>query len=216
MKRVALGLLLASIAGAAGAADMSAPRAAYTKAPMMSPAINWTGFYIGAMGGYASEATSDSLRIKGGFAGGTLGYNWQSGMMVLGIEADGAWADLSSTASQGGVTLTDKVQSLSTVRGRIGAAFDQILLYGTGGVAFADNKISGSVPGVTVSDTKIHTGWAAGVGLEWMFTRAWSLKTEYLYRRFDSQTYFTTQLPPGIASGTLAMNSLQVGINYHF
>src|SRR5947207_2363693 len=136
MKRVVLGLLLASIAGAAGAADMSAPRAAYTKAPMMSPAINWTGFYIGAMGGYASEATSDSLRIKGGFAGGTLGYNWQSGMMVL--------------------------------------------------------------------------------GLEWMFTRAWSLKTEYLYRRFDSQTYFTTQLPPGIASGTLAMNSLQVGINYHF
>ena len=109
-----------------------------------------------------------------------------------------------------------KVQSLSTVRGRIGAAFDQILLYGTGGVAFADNKISGSVPGVTVSDTKIHTGWAAGVGLEWMFTRAWSLKTEYLYRRFDSQTYFTTQLPPGIASGTLAMNSIQVGINYHF
>jgi outer membrane immunogenic protein len=99
MKRVALGLLLASIAGAAGAADMSA-RPAYTKAPMMSPAINWTGFYIGAIGGYASEATSDSLRINGGFAGGTLGYNWQSGMLVLGIEADGAWADISSTATQ--------------------------------------------------------------------------------------------------------------------
>src|SRR5207302_11170642 len=73
MKRVALGLLLASIAGAAGAADMSAPRAAYTKAPMMSPAINWTGFYIGGMGGYASEVTSDLLRIQGGFAGCSLG-----------------------------------------------------------------------------------------------------------------------------------------------
>ena len=59
MKRLALGLLLASIAGAACAADMSAPRAAYTKAPAMSPAINWSGFYIGAMGGYAAEAASD-------------------------------------------------------------------------------------------------------------------------------------------------------------
>src|SRR4051794_9083003 len=97
MKRLALGLLMASIAGAAGAADMSA-RPAYTKAAMMSPATNWTGFYIGAMGGYASEATSDSLAIKGGFAGGTVGYNWQSSMWVLGIEGDGAWANLSSTA----------------------------------------------------------------------------------------------------------------------
>src|SRR3954468_24610810 len=101
MKRVVLGLLLASIAGAAGAADMSA-RPAYTKAPMMSPAINWTGFYIGAMGGYAAEAANDSLAIKGGFAGGTLGYNLQSGMLVLGIEADGAWADISRSASAAG------------------------------------------------------------------------------------------------------------------
>jgi outer membrane immunogenic protein len=216
MKRLALGLLLASIAGAAGAADMSA-RPAYTKAPMMSPATNWTGFYIGAMGGYASEATSDSLGIKGGFAGGTVGYNWQSSMWVLGIEGDGAWANLSSTASAAGlVTLTDKVQSLGTIRGRVGAAFNQILLYGTAGVAFADNKISGNVLGRPLSESKVHTGWAAGGGIEWMFTHGWSLKAEYLYRRFDSKTYLTTQLPPGIASGTLAMNSVQVGINYHF
>src|SRR4051812_9275304 len=140
MKRVVLGLLLASIAGAAGAADMSA-RPAYTKAPMMSPATNWTGFYIGAMGGYAAEAANDSLAIKGGFAGGTLGYNWQSGMLVLGVEADAAWADISRSASAAGlVTVTDKVQSLGTVRGRVGAAFNQILLYGTGGVAFADTS----------------------------------------------------------------------------
>src|SRR4051795_6966700 len=103
MKRVVLGLLLASIAGAAGAADMSA-RPAYTKAPMMSPAINWSGFYIGAMGGYAAEATSDPLAIKGGFAGGTLGYNWQFGTVVLGLEADGAWADISNSVTVAGVT----------------------------------------------------------------------------------------------------------------
>ena len=216
MKRVFLGLLLASIAGAAGAADMSA-RPAYTKAPMMSPAINWTGFYIGAMGGYAAEAANDSLAIKGGFAGGTLGYNWQSGMLVLGVEADAAWADISRSASAAGlVTVTDKVQSLGTVRGRVGAAFNQILLYGTGGVAFVDNKLSANALGVALSDSKVHTGWVAGAGIEWMFAHAWSVKAEYLYRHFDSQTYFRTQLPPGIASDTLALNSVQVGINYHF
>jgi outer membrane immunogenic protein len=216
MKRVAVGLLLASIASAACAADMSAPGAPYTKAPAISPAINWSGFYIGAMGGYAAEATSDPLAIKGGFAGGTLGYNWQSGMFVAGIEADGAWADISQTATAGLVTVADKIQSIGTVRGRVGVAFDQVLFYGTGGFAFADNKISASAPGVAVSDSKVHTGWAAGAGVEWMFARGWSVKAEYLYRRFDSQTYFAAQLPPGIVSGSLAMNSGQVGINYHF
>src|ERR1700736_6493275 len=120
MKRLALGLLLASIAGAASAADLSAPPA-YTKAPAISPVTNWSGFYIGAMGGYASEATSDPLPIKGGFAGGTLGYNWQFGTFVLGLEADGAWADISAsgTATVLGITATgsDKVQALATVRG---------------------------------------------------------------------------------------------------
>ena len=213
MKRLALGLLLASIAGAACAADMSAPPA-YTKAPAISPVTNWSGFYIGAMGGYAAEANSGG--IKGGFAGGTLGYNWQSGTFVAGIEADAAWADISQTTTIGIVTVADKVQSIGTVRGRVGVAFDQVLLYGTGGFAFADNKISASALGVTFSDSKVHTGWAAGAGVEWMFARGWSLKAEYLYRRFDSQTYFAALLPPGIASGSLAMNSGQFGINYHF
>jgi outer membrane immunogenic protein len=215
MKRLALGLLLASIASAASAADMSAPRA-YTKAPAISPAINWSGFYIGAMGGYAAEATSDPLAIKGGFAGGTLGYNWQSGMFVAGIEADGAWADISRTVSVGPITASDRVESLGTVRGRVGVAFQQVLLYGTGGFAWADNKLSASALGVTFSDSKVHTGWAAGAGVEWMFTPGWSLKAEYLYRRFESETYFAAQLPPGIASGSLAMHSGQFGINYHF
>lgn len=215
MKRLALGLLLATVAGAACAADL-APRAAYTKAPPLSPAVNWTGFYIGAMGGYAAEATSDPLAIKGGLAGGTVGYNWQSGMYVAGIEADGGWADISQTATVGLVSATARVQSVGTVRGRVGVAFDQVLFYGTGGFAFADNKMSASALGLTFSDTKVHTGWAVGAGVEWMFTHGWSLKAEYLYRRFDSQTYFAALLPPGIASGSLAMNSGQVGINYHF
>ena len=215
MKRLALGILLASIAGAACAADLPAAGVPYSKAPVISPATNWSGFYIGAMGGYGAEATSDLVGIKGGFAGGTLGYNWQFGTLVAGIEADGAWANINATASEidpvaGLVTATAKIDALATVRGRVGAAFDQVLLYGTGGLALADTKVSATVLGLTVSDGKTQSGWTAGAGVEWMFLPRWSLKAEYLYRRFDSVTLF------GTSTGTLAVNSGQFGVNYHF
>ena len=217
MKRVALGLLLASIAGAAYAADLPAPGAPYTKAPaVVSPAINWSGFYIGAMGGYASENTSDPLGIKGGFGGGTVGYNWQFGTFVAGIEADGAFGDVKSSATALGITATAKVDALATVRGRVGVAFNQVLLYGTGGLALTDTKVTATNGVVAFSDSKTQTGWTVGAGLEWMFIPRWSLKAEYLYRRFDSQTFFATQFPPGVSTGTLAINSGQVGVNFHF
>jgi outer membrane immunogenic protein len=196
MRQAALGLLLASIAGTAFAADMSTPSAPYTKAPVVSPVTNWSGFYIGAVGGYAAEATNGSQAMKGGFGGGTLGYNWQFGTFVIGVEGDGAFSDISSTATSPLVTATAKIDSLATVRGRAGVAFDQVLLYGTGGFAFNDNHT--------------QNGWTAGAGVEWMFMPRWSLKAEYLYRRFDNLTFLGTPI------GSLAVNSEQVGINYHF
>ena len=223
MKRLALGLLLTSITGAAYAADLPAPPAApYTKAPaIVSPATNWSGFYIGAMGGYGSENTGDQFAIKGGFAGGTVGYNWQFGQFVAGIEADGAWADINNSVTQvfpglGTLTASAKVDALATVRGRFGVAFDQVLLYGTGGLALADTKLSASALGLTVSDNQTMTGWTAGAGIEWMFLPHWSIKGEYLYRSFGGQTFFASQLAPGIQTGTLNINSGQVGVNYHF
>jgi outer membrane immunogenic protein len=209
MKRVVLGLLLASIAGAASAADILAPSAAYTKAPVISPVTNWSGFYIGAVGGYASE-NSGSLGIKGGFGGGTLGYNWQFGQFVVGLEGDGTFGDVSATAAASGVSATVKVDSFGTFRGRAGVAVDQVLFYGTAGLALADIKLSGTALGVTLSDNKTQTGWTAGAGVEWMFVPRWSLKAEYLYRRFDNLTFV------GFPVGALAVNSGQVGINFHF
>ena len=80
----------------AAAADLAARP--YTKAPAAAIAINnWTGFYLGAMGGYAQENSSGIGTLSGGFAGGTAGYNWQTGNIVLGIEADAAWADVGAT-----------------------------------------------------------------------------------------------------------------------
>jgi len=221
MKRIALGILLASIAGAACAADLPAPGAPYSKAPaIVNPATNWSGFFIGAMGGYASENTSDALGIKGGFGGGTVGYNWQFTNIIAGIEADGAFADVNNSATEvvAGIPIsaTAKLDALATLRGRVGVAFDRVLLYGTAGLALADTKVSASALGLTISDTKTQTGWTAGAGVEWMFLPRWSLKAEYLYRRFDSVTLFGGIVPGGISTGTLSVNSGQFGVNYHF
>jgi outer membrane immunogenic protein len=100
MKKILTSIVLVISAGTASAADM--PQAApYQKAAYVSPAYNWTGFYIGAMGGYGWSdqvratvggltVSASSNDLKGGFGGGTLGYNWQTGQFVFGIETDDA------------------------------------------------------------------------------------------------------------------------------
>jgi len=197
------------------AADLAART--YTKAPALAaPLYNWSGFYIGAMGGYGKEDTSD-FALSGGFGGGTAGYNWQTGQFVFGIEADAAGADISSSFTIPGlVSAEDKIRALGTVRGRVGIAYEQVLFYGTGGFAWADERVSASALGVSISDTKTRTGWTAGAGVEWMFLPHWSVKGEYLYRSFSSETIFSGVIPGGLATGTLNINSGQVGVNYHF
>lgn len=198
------------------AADLAARP--YTKAPAAAIAINnWTGFYLGAMGGYAQENTSTLAAgtISGGFAGGTAGYNWQMGNVVLGIEVDGAWADVGASLGDPAILAVEaRIGSMGTVRGRVGYAFDQVLIYGTGGYAWADNRLTVTALNVSVSDSQFHNGWTVGAGVEVMFAPKWSVKAEYLYKSFESETYFAGIAP--IASGTLNLNSVQVGVNYHF
>jgi outer membrane immunogenic protein len=204
MKKALLTAVSLVALGMAPARAADLPARTYTKAPAAVAAVgNWTGFYLGAIGGYAE---------KGGLAGGTVGYNWQTGALVLGLEADGAWSNAKESATAFGITATDRVNDVGTVRGRVGYAFDQVLIYGTGGYAWLDNKVTLSAGNVSISDNHVHNGWAAGAGVEVMFAPKWSVKAEYLYRSFASQNYFLGLVP----SGTLNMNSVQVGVNYHF
>lgn len=210
-------ILLATVAfaalgmGPAVAADLAART--YTKAPPPPALPTWAGFYIGAMGGYASQDGGDLLSQKGGFAGGTFGYNWQQGNIVYGLEVDAAWADISDSVGVPGVaSLESKIQDWGTVRGRIGYSFGQVLLYGTGGYAWADNKVTVGLLGVTASDSQVHSGWTVGAGLEYMFAPHWSLKGEYLYKSFSGEDYFAGALN----SGNIDVHSGQFGVNYHF
>jgi outer membrane immunogenic protein len=219
----AAGALMA-LTGTASAADM-APRT-YTKAPpVTSPMYNWSGFYVGAMGGYSwsdqistGGVATSSTDIKGGFGGGTIGYNWQTpgSMWLWSLEVDAAGSDVKyrETGFVGfiPVTIEDKIRSFGSVTGRLGVTAGAALFYAKGGYAWADNRVSVSALGLNVSESKVHSGWTVGGGLEYMFLPAWSAKAEYMYADYGSENY-------NIAGGNslgLTTHSVKGGINYHF
>jgi outer membrane immunogenic protein len=223
-------IILASVAVVA----MSAPSFAadlgarhYTKAPtpVVSPATNWSGFYVGAMGGYGwSNSVSASVpgvgggtintdALKGGFGGGTIGYNWQApgSQFVWGLEVDAAGGSIGYSETFGPAVVRDRINAMGSVTGRLGVAFDSVLLYAKGGYAWANNKVSADVAGVNVfSQTRTHSGWTVGGGLEWMFAPAWSAKAEYMYADFSKERY------AGLVDVGASVHTVKVGVNYHF
>ena len=162
------------------AADL--PRKAPAAAPVYPPPVaTWAGCYIGGTVGAVNNRVSGNVDFEGfstgasgnktgGIYGGYLGCNWQNSNFVYGIEGDFSGIG-GSGASQGflGVgstgVVTSKPDWLSTIRGRAGLAFNNTMVYLTGGVAFADVKNSFFVPGfpeVSASNTRV--GWTIGAG----------------------------------------------------
>jgi outer membrane immunogenic protein len=218
MKRLLLAGVALSVATAASAADMQARP--YTKAPPATvvAAYNWSGFYIGAMGGGAWGDNSGS----GGFGGGTVGYNWQlpGSQFVFGVEVDAAGASIKdSVTGDFGVgvplTLDSKINSFGSVTGRAGFAMDAALLYAKGGYAWANNKTTVSALGMTLdSDSHTHSGYTLGGGLEYMFAPNWSAKGEYMFTSLGGETY--NLLGGQLASGNIDFHTVKAGVNYHF
>jgi len=215
--RLLLAAASLSVATAASAADL--PARPYSKAPppVLSPAYNWSGFYIGAMGGGGWETDAGS----GGFGGGTVGYNWQlpGSQFVFGVEVDAAGANIKDSLTAdigGGVLATEelKINSFGSVTGRAGFAMDAFLIYAKGGFAWANRKDSISAFGMTISDSQSHTGYTIGGGLEYLFTPNWSAKGEYMFTSLGSKTY---NLGGDLFdSGTIDFHTIKVGVNYHF
>ena len=207
---IAAAALLSSF-GVAQSADLPQRAPAPYRAPVVAVpvAYNWTGFYIGANGGYGwaainlsdGDTSVDVGDFKGPFAGGQIGFNYQTGMFVFGIEVDGQWASIKQSFDDG----TVKVDYFLTTRGRLGIAANNFLFYGTGGYAHAGLKASGA----GFSSSGNRGGWTAGGGAEVGFGNA-SVKLEYLYlQTFDEDLGF------GV-TGNVHIHTVKLGLNYRF
>jgi outer membrane immunogenic protein len=204
MKKAILTLTVATAAsGAAFAADIVRGPTPYYSQP--APAsFNWTGPYAGLNAGYEWGTITNSPIDPSGLQGGVqAGYNWQSGQFVFGGEADIQLSGADDTFAP----YKFSNPWFGTLRGRAGWALNNILFYGTFGLAFGG--IKGEIFGL--DESKTHVGWTGGAGMEVGFTPNWSAKVEYLYMDLSNRAYSIT----GVDNG-LEANILRFGVNYHF
>ncbi len=206
MKTTILAMTVASLTAAAGtaaAADLPRSSAPYYPAAPVS-VYNWSGPYAGLNLGYEWGKVTDSPGQPSGAVGGLqLGYNWQSGQFVFGGETDMQITGADDTFAP----YKFSNPWFGTLRGRIGYAMNNILFYGTFGLAYGELK--GSL--FELDETKTHVGWAGGAGMEVGMTPNWSARVEYLYMDLSSRAYSITGVTNGFQS-----NILRLGVNYHF
>ncbi|MDQ0510560.1 outer membrane protein [Ancylobacter amanitiformis] len=244
------------VAGGVQAADMSMPVKAepVIVIPSFSWTGFYVGGNLGYAWGdmdysYSVSAMSlyygDSASLSpDGITGGVqVGYNYQfDNNWVIGAEADFQWADLSDSAGGsnlfygplsslvaiGGTqySIGSKVEWFGTVRARLGYAWDRLLVYGTGGVAYGsvdtDVAVSGSLTGYTMATTQgtsqTQWGWTVGGGAEYALTDNWTIRAEYLYVDLGSQVVYSVT-DPVIAGGVTldtAFSVVRAGVNYKF
>jgi outer membrane immunogenic protein len=208
MRRIVLGavaLIAANWTVAAQAADLPyAPRAPYTVNQPLNM-YSWAGPYLGGNLGYAWGSVTNNPTKPSGFVGGLqAGYNWQAGPWVFGVEGDIEATGASNTFAPW------KFSNpwFGTLRGRAGYALNNVLFYGTGGLAFGE--LQGATFGLSESHT--NAGWTAGVGAEVGLTQQWSAKIEYLYVDLSESTFVTTTH----VSNGYRFGLFRAGINYHF
>lgn len=277
MKRLVVGLLsavaLAAISSAQ-AADMPV-KAMPVKAPI-APVWSWTGFYVGANGGYSwgnwdnsGLASNSTPKVDGALGGLQAGYNWQiDRTWVVGLEGDIQITGEKASENPGNSVTTDVIGALGftgggagagfhtvttttttnewkfpwfgTFRGRVGALVDPtLLIYGTGGLAVGNFKMSSTATSVangfrgavggggtllppspvttiaaSASDSATLAGWTIGAGFEKKLSHDWSVKFEYLYLDFGTRTFLSgTGLDTSVR---LRDQVARIGINYQF
>jgi outer membrane immunogenic protein len=256
-------LAAVAIASAASAADLGTRAPVYTKAPVYAPVSNWTGLYLGGNVGYGwgnndmSLAESTALEgfanqsfgnhSNGVIGGGQVGYNWQMGSFLTGLEADIQGSGIHGTSNSPLTSIFGpnntfsgsseaKLSWFGTVRARLGVTLTpDLLLFGSGGLAYGNVRNSANADasfgaGIAHQDFPAQTsqtkaGWALGGGAEWMFTRGWSAKVEYLHIDLGKTSAVGSAVasggsPPIIDSVNYTFHdhfdTVRFGVNYHF
>ena len=223
MRRILAAVVIVGFASTAFAADLP------VKAParaLIVPAFSWTGFYAGGQfgGGWGNHdrtllppgTFANSYNSSGVIGGAYAGYNWQMQSFVFGLEADINGSGIKGDdGGAGGTTDESSLRWLGAVRGRIGIAFNQLLIYGTGGWAFGSIRhTNNAAPGQSFTNTR--SGWTLGGGLEYAFNRNWSGRIDYRY--VDLGTYTNAAPTNGVLPYQVEnyYNIVMAGIAYRF
>src|SRR5262249_26871230 len=225
------------------------PRAPAAYVPAVLPVYSWAGLYVGINGGWGwgnakftanavgsgcfnavpqpvpcFPGTTGTRSDNGGVVGGTLGVNFQASAFVFGIEGDWDYSAINTGTTSSICTFSGQCQTgnnwLATVRGRAGYAADRVLLYLTGGGAFAN--VQTTFNGVKTTHTQ--SGWTRGGGIEWAFADNWTAKVEYLYVNLgNGSVNCTNAICTGFSGGpaipvsvTLTENLIRAGMNFKF
>jgi outer membrane immunogenic protein len=230
---------LFALVGPAISADLRRP--VYKAPPPVAPGWRWTGCYLGGHAGGLWNKQQWTNRTPGGdFFGESLGehtasnalggaqagcdYQFASGL-VTGVQGDYAWTDADgshASTREIGVDYHSRVQSLASVTGRIGYAWDRVLGYVKGGGAWERDNYSAStiILGTVYAGRDTRAGWTVGVGGEYAFTNFLSGFVEYNYYDFGSRQIGLTPLIPGLRPGLVdikeATNVVRAGFNLRF
>jgi outer membrane immunogenic protein len=239
MKKLTLAVSILSISAASAfAADL--PARTYYKAPPIA-VYDWSGFYVGANGGWGSSRNCYDLdstaalgfigpisegchNATGGVAGGQIGYRFQTGGFVFGVEAQGDWAGLKGSnpsAVTPGLTNQTRLDAFGLILGKAGYAWNNTLFYVNSGVVYTSEKLQGVVTGTgTVVDTAKdgHIGYAAGAGVEYGFTPNWSFAVEYDHFFMDqnADSFSTANVATRVDNVHQDVDLVTVRLNYHF
>jgi outer membrane immunogenic protein len=192
-------------------------------------ATPWAGLYIGGQVGWIG--TDDRLLFNNGaptlhverdgfVGGGHVGYNFQRGAIVFGVEGDFEGTDLHKhVRSLAGITSEGAIDSdwEGSIRGRLGVAVDRTLFYATAGAAFTRVDVKGGpLGGPLVSNSESVAGWTVGGGVEFAIARPLTMRIEYRHTDFGNRDVSLAPAFPVTERVELSEDAVRLGLSYHF
>jgi len=223
-----LGLAAFSLAAPASAADLAARPYTKAPAPMIAAVYDWSGFYIGINGGggwsrKCWDTTTPVVIVggpviapgaegchdaTGGVVGGQLGYRWQAGAWVFGLEGQGDWADIKGSNASvylpfAGASNRTKIDAIGVITGQVGYAWNNVLFYIKGGAMGVSDKYEGYITATNaVFDRASETryGGAVGAGIDFGISPNLILGVDYVHGFLGNRDITFTSVTNGAVS----------------
>lgn len=231
--KAGLAALALLVSGPALAADLYSRKGALPPAPVLPEYYSWTGFYAGGQIGYSWASSRTRFVALNGLLAGTgfdhdsdglvggahVGFNYQFGSIVLGVEGDIEGVDARSSFNDPLVSGRTSRDWQASVRGRIGFAFDRFMIYGSAGGAFTefDYRLTDPATGLSDSSGASRTGWTGGGGVSYAFTTNLIGGVEYRYTDYGRFSRFARTAFPGLGTQQeTSLHTVRTSISYKF